>query len=279
LRRLLVPILMVTLALASCVDDQVPLSYSLDTGRRLEYLLHLEADITRTLAGASRDQRVRATFRATQQVLRPLPEGGVEASMSLVPNSLFVDGRSVEVGADQEFTVILGRDGRVVEIQQSAGDPSEPLEPVGIERLLPRLRPVLPGTPVGAGDAWVSATRFSDQEGMFSVSSRSRLLQLGVVDGYESALVRTTYTSPVDRRETFANAVADLNGTDVGAQEAWFALEGFLVRASGDSVGSYRVTFTPPGGDIDLQPVEGALVVRLHTEMKLLSEGPSGDQA
>jgi hypothetical protein len=59
----------------------------------------------------------------------------------------------------------------------------------------------------------------------------------------------------------------------VGAQEAWFALDGFLVRASGDSVGSYRVTFTPPGGEVGLQPVQGALVVRLHTEMELLSEG------
>jgi hypothetical protein len=275
-RRPLGSILLVTLALASCMDDRVPLSYSLDTGRRLEYRLRLEADITRTLAGVSRAQRVRATFRAAQEVLQLLPEGGVETSMSLIPESLLVDGRPVEVGADQEFIVILGGDGRVVEIRQSAGDPSEPLEPVGLERLLPRLRPVLPGAPVGAGDTWASDTRFSDQEGLFSVSSRSRLLQLGVVDGYDSALVRTTYTSPVDRRETFANAVADLNGTDVGAQEAWFALDGFLVRASGDSVGSYRVTFTPPGGEVGLQPVEGALVVRLHTEMELLSEGPSG---
>ncbi len=276
MRRPLGSILLVTLALASCMDDRVPLSYSLDTGRRLEYRLRLEADITRTLAGVSRAQRVRATFRAAQEVLQLLPEGGVETSMSLIPESLLVDGRPVEVGADQEFIVILGGDGRVVEIRQSAGDPSEPLEPVGLERLLPRLRPVLPGAPVGAGDTWASDTRFSDQEGLFSVSSRSRLLQLGVVDGYDSALVRTTYTSPVDRRETFANAVADLNGTDVGAQEAWFALDGFLVRASGDSVGSYRVTFTPPGGEVGLQPVEGALVVRLHTEMELLSEGPSG---
>jgi hypothetical protein len=261
--------------LASCVDDRVPLSYSLASGRRLEYRLRLDADITRTLAGVSRDQRVRATFRAAQQVLQPLPEGGVEASMSLIPESLRVDGRPVEVGADQEFIVILGADGRVVGIRQSAGGPTEPLEPVGIERLLPRLRPVLPGTPVAAGDSWASETRFSDENGLFSVSSRSRLLQLGVVDGYDSALVRTTYTSPVDRREMFANAVAALQGNDVGAQEAWFALDGFLIRASGDSVGSYRVKFTPPGGEVGIQPVEGALVVRLHTEMNLLSAGPS----
>jgi hypothetical protein len=85
--------------------------------------------------------------------------------------------------------------------------------------------------------------------------------------------VRTTYESPVDRQEVFQNAVAHMEGTDVGAQEAWFALEGFLVRATGDSVGSYRVTFTAPGGVTGLSPVEAGLVVRLHTEMRLLSAG------
>jgi hypothetical protein len=94
-----------------------------------------------------------------------------------------------------------------------------------------------------------------------------------VVDGHRSALVRTTYESPVDREEVFQNAVARMEGTDVGAQEAWFALNGFLVRASGDSVGSYRVTFTAPGGEVGLSPVEAGLVVRLHTEMHLLPAG------
>jgi hypothetical protein len=58
----------------------------------------------------------------------------------------------------------------------------------------------------------------------------------------------------------------------VGAQEAWFSLDGFLVRSAGDSVGSYRVTFSPPGeGETGLAPVEGSLTVRMHTEMTLLS--------
>jgi hypothetical protein len=41
-------------------------------------------------------------------------------------------------------------------------------------------------------------------------------------------------------------------------------------------VGTYRVTFMPPEGDEGLAPVKGALVVRLHTEMQLLSAGPGG---
>jgi hypothetical protein len=56
----------------------------------------------------------------------------------------------------------------------------------------------------------------------------------------------------------------------VGAQQAWFSLDGFLIRATGDSVGTYRVTFRPPEGELGVTPVEGALVVRLHTEMELL---------
>jgi hypothetical protein len=266
--------MVVLLVLAACRSDQVRLEDRLEPGRRLEHELRLEARISRTLAGERRGQNVVATFRAAQQILAPLPDGGAEATFSLIPKSLEVNGQPVEVGPDQDFDVHLGPDGRVVEIEEAGGQPGEALGPVGIERLLPRLRPVLPGSLVAPGDRWQSQTDFVDETGSFSLTTSSRLSQLGLLDGREAALVRTTYRSPVDRQETFANAVAHMQGTDVGAQEAWFALDGFLLRASGDSVGSYRVTFTPPGGEVGLSPVEGTLVVRLHTDLRLVSSPP-----
>jgi hypothetical protein len=258
----------------ACASDRVPLSYRLEPGRRVEHRLTLEAEITRTLQGRTREQRVVATFRAAQEVTAPLADGGAEATFSLVPESLRVDGRPVDPGPEQEFVVQLAPDGRVVGITGSAGQADEALGPVGIERLLPRLRPVLPGEPVRPGDAWRSDTAFVDESGRFSLEASSRLQQLGVVGGHDAALVRTTYESPVDRQEVFANAVADLRGTDVGAQRAWFALDGFLIQATGDSVGSYQVTFTPPGGEVELTPVSATLVVRLHSELRLVSAGP-----
>ncbi|HEX2025796.1 MAG TPA: hypothetical protein VHH92_05335 [Actinomycetota bacterium] len=201
------------------------------------------------------------------------PVPAVDARIILVPESLEVDGRPVDAGAVQDFTVQLAADGRVVAVGASPSQAEAALEPVGLERLLPRLRPVLPGRAVEPGDGWKSETRFQDDRGRFSVTARSRLAQLGETGGYESALVRTTYRSPVHRRETFANAVADVEGEDIGAQEAWFALDGFLVRSSTDSVGTYDVTFYPAGGEPGLAPVRGSLIVRLHTEMQLVSAG------
>ena len=258
----------VCLLLSACASDRVPLEYGNEPGRRLEHRLTLRADITRTLQGRTLDQSVLATFRASQEVREPGP--ATEATVTLQPESLVVDGRNVEPGPEQEFGVELAPDGRVVAITGGDGEQGA-LGEVGIERLLPRLRPVLPGRPVRPGDTWRSTTEFSDDTGTFSLFATSRLRQLGVVDGHRSALVRTTYESPVDRAEAFQNATARMRGVDIGAQEAWFALDGFLVRATGDSVGSYRVTFTPPGGEVGLAPVEAGLVVRLHTEMELLS--------
>jgi hypothetical protein len=367
-------LLLFLVLLPSCTDGNVPLSHELEAGRRFEHRLTLTAEITRTLAGNERDQRIVAAFRITQEVTDPatsvptapapapsppatepttspaapvgtpspgsqgpgiglgglpglgggqspspqtspgestppsqpspappaspagtpasglpgLPLGGspagpppaaqpvtipvAEARVILTPESLEVDGRPIEVGPVQEFTVQLGSDGRVVSILEAQAS-QVALQPVGLERLLPRLRPVLPGGPVAPGDSWRSETLFQDEQGRFSVSATSRLAQLGVTDGYESALVRTIYRSPVRRQETFANAVADVTGEDVGAQEAWFALDGFLVRSSSDSVGTYDVTFRPAAGDPGVQPVQGALVVRLHTDMQLVSAG------
>ena len=340
MRRALLPIVVLML---SCVEGHVPLSHRLEAGQRLEHRLTLSADITRTLARQTREQRVTATFLISQEILGavdaappgglpPTPQAGfpespspvtpspgtpspgetspgifpglgdaggqplspqaptsspppppaagtptvppvAEARVTLVPESLEVDGRPVEVGAVQDFTVQLGKDGRVVTIAETVAAPQEALEPVGLERLLPRLRPVLPGRPVALGDSWRSETRYRDEQGRFSISASSRLTQLGVTDGYEAALVRTSYRSPVQREEAFANAVADLTGKDVGAQEAWFALDGFLVRSSTDSVGTYELAFRPPAGDPGVAPVQGSLMVRLHTEMQLISAG------
>ncbi|HJV04776.1 MAG TPA: hypothetical protein VJ868_05890 [Actinomycetota bacterium] len=262
---------------AGCADDRVDLGYTLEPGRRLEYRLLLEARVVRTLEGETREQSVRATFLAGQEIVEPLPGGGARALFSLRPESLAVDGRPVEPGQPQEFEVDLGPDGRVVAIARPAEagapgeDAPEAVAALGIERLLPRLRPVLPGEPVRAGERWTSSTRFTDEDGEFSLALESRLERLGVEDGYRAAMVRTTYVSPVDRRETFVNAVADVEGTDEGVQEAWFSLDGFLIRSIGDSVGRYRVTFRPPGGEAGLAPVGGALTVNLHTELELVS--------
>ena len=270
MRRLIVLVLP-CLLLPACRDDRVPLAYRLEAGRRLEHRLTLHAEVIRTLQGQTREEDLVASFLATQEIVAPLPDGGAEVNTLLVPESLEVDGRSVDPGPDQEFVVTLAPDGGVVEIREAGADPGGALAPVGIERLLPRLRPVLPGYPVRPGDTWHSQTSLSDESGRFSLTARSRLSQLGVAEGHDAALVRTTYESPVDRQEVFQNAVAEMRGTDVGAHQAWFALDGFLVRSTGDSVGSYRVAFTPPGEAAGIDPVEGSLVVRLHTEMELLS--------
>jgi hypothetical protein len=271
-RALLVLIL---LAASSCTDDNVDLGYSLELGRRLEYRLALDATVLRTLEGETREQSVQASFLAGQEIVEQLPGGGARALFSLRPESLVVDGRTVDPGEPQEFEVDLGPDGRVVAIGQPApaeapGGEAEAVAALGIERLLPRLRPVLPGEPVRTGEEWSSRTRFTDEDGEFSLALESRLARLGVEDGYRAALVRTTYVSPVDRRETFVNAVAEIQGTDEGVQQAWFSLDGFLIRSIGDSVGRYLVTFRPPGGEAGLAPVQGALDVNLHTELELI---------
>jgi hypothetical protein len=257
-------------ALGACAPHQVTLSYRSEEGGLLSYQLDLEAEIDRTLSGQTRHELVQARFRIQHEVLDVLPGGRQRARITLRPESLRVNRTMRLVGRAQEFVVTTRADGSVVGIDEARGEATEALAPVGIERLLPRLQPVLPGRAVGPGDTWRSESALVDANGRFSLALRSRLAALGRSGGHTSALLRTTYTSPVERSEIFANAVADIEGTDLGIQEAWFALDGFLVRAAGDSVGRYRVLFRPPGGQVGVTPVRGRLHVRLHTEMRLV---------
>lgn len=272
-RALIAPLLAAVIVLPSCAQHEVLLASRPEGGPPLTFRLELTADVTRVLEGETREQHVEAAFRVVQDVLAWSHDGSARARLTLAPMSLEVDGQTVAVGPGQEFLVKMAPDGRIVEIGDPTGEQAEELAPVGLERLLPRLGPVLPGIPVGIGDAWRSNTEFADEAGRFSVSLRSHLARLGIRDGEAAALVRTAYVSPVQRREVFANAVAEIDGEDVGTQEAWFALGGFLLKASGDSVGSYRVMFRPPGGEAILEPVRGSLDVRLHTEMRLVDGG------
>lgn len=274
MRRLLASLSL--LAITACAPHQVTLSYRSEDGGLLSYQLELKAEIERTLSGQTRHELVEATFGIRQEVLDVLPGGRTRARMTLLPQSLRVNGTKRRVGRAQEFVVTARVDGSVVGIEEGRGETTEALAPVGIERLLPRLQPVLPGRPVAPGDTWRSASALEDANGTFSLSLQSRLAALGKARGHASALLRTMYTSPVERREIFANAVADIDGRDVGTQEAWFALDGFLVRASGDSVGRYRVLFRPPGGEVGVAPVRGRINVRLHTAMRLVQQAAPG---
>jgi hypothetical protein len=270
LRRLLASLSLLTLT--ACAPHQVTLSYRSEDGGLLSYRLDLDAEIERTLSGQTRHELVQATFRIQREVLDVLPRGRTRARITLLPQSLRVNGAPRPVGEAQEFVVTARADGSVAGIDAGRGETTEVLAPVGIERLLPRLQPVLPARAVAPGDTWRSASALEDANGRFSLSLQSRLAALGTSRGHASALLRTMYTSPVERREIFANAVADIDGRDVGTQEAWFALDGFLVRASGDSVGRYRVLFRPPGEDVAVAPVRGRISVRLHTAMRLVRQ-------
>lgn len=258
-------------AAPGCTTDRVTLRYGLEEGRRLEYRLLLDARIRRTLSGEPAEQRVQARFLSTQTILELVGDGRARARITLEPQTLVVDGRAATAGPDQEFVVVLSRDGSVTEVESATGTPPEVLAPVGIDRLLPRLRPVLPPGPVASGDRWGSDLDVTDESGSLSLDVSSRLASLGLAEGRRAALIRSSYTSPVSRRETFANAIADIDGRDVGAQAAWFALDGYLVRATGDSVGDYSVTFRPPGGDAGVGSVRGTLSVSLHTEIELVN--------
>ncbi len=227
-------------ALGACRPGTVRIERDPHVGDRARYRYEIDATVTRSLDGAKPTSTAVTTTLVADQKIVALTPGGVEADVTL-----HRDG-----AAARTARVVLDRTGAIRGIELVAGLSSDGLG-------LAQLGSLLPPTMAPPPRALAPGARWTISEG--GLEGQGRLLRLGVIDGADVAVVRTTLSEAVDDAVAAGASAARLTGRLHSQSSASYDLgDGSARRTTARSQGSVRVRIDPPAG-IDATPVLGTI--------------------
>ncbi len=239
-------------ALGGCSRGTVRIDAQPSVGDEARYRYVIDASITRALDGSEPSTtEVSSTLLADQKVVT-VGDTGIEADITLRR-----DG-----AAPRTARVVLDRTGAIRSIELVAGLDTGELGLAQLDSLLPRsVAP--PERPLAPGDRW------SVSEG--SLEGHGRLTRLGVVDGEDVAVVRTSVTEEVDDVFSSGTTQATLRGQLRSVSTATYDLaDGSARRSVARSRGTVQATILPPPW-IDAEPVLGTISYDIRVQATRLT--------
>ena len=226
--------------LSGCGRSTVRIDAAPVVGDRAKFRYEIDATITRALEGEeATTTRFTSTLVADQKVVA-ITEDGVEADITLRRGG----------AAPRLARVLLDRTGAIRSIELVAGLQSDELGLAELGSLLPPAV-VPPTTPLAPGDRW----KISDG----AIEGHGRLARLGVIDGAEVAVVRTSVTEEIDEAVSGGTSSATLRGELHSVGTASYDLvDGSTRRSSARSQGAVKAVIEPPPW-IDASPARGTI--------------------
>jgi hypothetical protein len=266
-RLALVAALAVAAVLPACGDGdgRVTLAYRPPVGTETRYVT--EVSSTTISAGLEpcqvADTRAdRTRLDATQRVLDR------DDSLARVEVALSRDG----IGT-RTFVVRFDRAAQLTAVESVEGIPAAALGDLGLSEIFPAAAGAPPAEPLAPGDRWTIDDEVDlGDDAPTRLRGEGRLVSLGVVDGVDTATVRSSTELEVRTSTAASTGTRTLDGTQHSEVEAVYDLDtGLLRRAEADTIGTFALELgPPPGGDGD--PCAGTLTVQLHSEVRLADD-------
>lgn len=238
--------------LGGCERGTVRIDAAPEVGDRATFRYEIDATITRALDGDDPTTTVFESTLLTEQEIVAITDDGVEADITLRR-----DG-----AAPRSARVVLDRTGALRSIELVAGIDSDQLGLAELGSLLPpAIAP--PARRLAPGDRWTIS------EG--TVKGDGRLSRLGVVDGAEVAVVRTSVTELIDEELPGSTSAATLRGALRSVATAAYDLaDGSARRSSARSTGLVTAVIEPPPW-IDAAPATGTISYDIRVRATRLS--------
>lgn len=241
------------IAVTACRPDTVRIAYQPRLGSRAVYDVRVRTETALSLAGRDPTHRSStARVRATQTVLGSDGAGGTR-----------VEVRVERAGSSpRTFVARLDRAAHVRAIESVEGLPVSVLGDVGLPELVPSAASVVPDRALRPGEGWSIDVPLSLPGSAPSrLRGSGRLVELGVIDGRDVGVVRSTTHVPVDRTTTVPEGRIRVDGTQTTTSTMRHALsDGSVVTASSVTRAAFAVTLAPPTGTA-AAPVDGTLRV------------------
>jgi hypothetical protein len=215
-RRLIV-IVTIGATLVACATPEFRLRARFSRGEVREYRLVADADVRITAAGTSRRERSRL-IADTRIEVQDVTGGDVTLMLTITPRSLTREGRRTDLPPQQQVRMKVSADGRVTDVTALGAQPTT-LEAADVEDLVPLIGPPLPDRRVHLSDRWSRPAR----EGAGGGSQEARLAALGVVDGFDCAIVALSTRRPVVRERDIGGSTLRLEGVEFASGEIAFA--------------------------------------------------------
>jgi hypothetical protein len=229
----------------------VSVAYAPTVGDTYDYRYEIEATVTRTLEGQEPEVMRIDTELAAHQLVRAVTEEGARIRLQLTR-----DG-----GATRTAVAIVDRAGTLegVELVEGLAAAVSGLAEEG--SLVPTLAGP-PDRPLAPGDRWeVRQGRRADH---------GRLERLGVIDGSDVAVVRTTATEDLARSvQTGASATEVTGRVRSGATTSYDLDDGAIRRSRSWSRGEIDAEIAPPAG-VRAEPVHAT--VRFEVSVRVSRE-------
>jgi hypothetical protein len=254
--RVVVAATSLAIVATACRPGTVTIAYRPTAGDRAVYDVRVRTETLLSLEGRAPTRRSsEARVRATQTVLGSPGDG--EAGVR-------VEVRIERAGSRRRtFVAVLDRAAHVRSIESVEGLPASVLGDVGLPELVPSAAAVVPDRPLRPGQGWtIDVPLQLPSTSPSRLRGSGRLLELGVVDGRDVAVVRATTRLPVARDTSLAEGRIRVDGTQTTTSTTRHALtDGSVVSAASVTRASFAVTLSPPEGGAPATPVEGTLRV------------------
>ena len=227
--RRLVAVGVLAVVASGCRPSTVSVAFAPQVGDRYAYRYEIEATITRAIEGEEPEVIHVDTELVARQEVRARTSRGARIRLELTR----------EGGTTRTAVALVDRAGSLEGVELVEGLGAEVLG--AADSIVPTHLPGPPDRPLAPGDRW------SGDDG--DLHSHGRLERLGVIDGRDVAVVRTTATEDLARSVRAGASATEVTGrVRSGATTSYDLLDGATRRSRSWSRGEVQARFAPPRG-------------------------------
>jgi hypothetical protein len=245
---------------SSCRDDHVKIVFDPKPGTVLAYDVHVVQSSTTALAGQAPQSSSSppADLTARQRVLDA--NGGT--------TRVEVELARAGIGT-RTFIMRFDRAAQLTAVESVEGIPADALGSLGLSEIFPASAGAPPDRPLRPGDRWNIDDRvqLAGMDAPARLVGVGRLVELGVVDGHNTATVSSSTTLPLTSTSSTPQGVQRLSGVQTTTITVVYDLDNGAVRHSrAETTGRFDVVLSPPAGQPGT-PIPGTLTVDVKSEI------------
>ena len=260
MRRTVIAFIALAGLLASgCRSDRVTIAYRPAPGSSIEYAIHVESSTTTSLPNRTVTRAPAVADLTTRQRVLDAQGGTTRVEVTLARAGI----------GTRTFVMRFDRAAQLIAVESVEGIPTEALGTLGLSEIFPEAAGAPPDRPLRPGDVWVieDQVQLAGMDAAATLRGNGRLVELGVVDGHDTATVASDTTLPLTSTSTSSEGVQTLTGTQHTSITLVYDLAtGSVRRSTARTTGEFALVLAPPPGQPG-EPIRGTLVVEVESEI------------